>query len=112
MTGPCAWFKPWMKTSARRPLFAEKAPAEIRAAATPQPPTDPGGRHRLCRNERRPAGLLRALVESYAVDMPIEVAKAWLDEIASAGSETCSSPGPARPTAARGMPIAFRGRRS
>ncbi len=31
--------------------------------------------------------MLRALVESYAADMPIEVAKAWLDEIASAGTD-------------------------
>ena len=31
--------------------------------------------------------MLRALIESYAMDMPLEVAKAWLDEIASAGSE-------------------------
>ena len=56
--------------------------------------------------------MLRALVESYAEDMPIEVAKAWLDEIASAGIETVRSPGPAPPTAARATPTASRARPS
>ena len=31
--------------------------------------------------------MLRALIESYAEDMPLEVAKAWLDEIARAGTD-------------------------
>jgi hypothetical protein len=68
-------------------VFAEKAPPEIRAANTPQPPmaaavgvayADLGGDQRA---------MLRALLESYADDMPLEVGKAWLDEIARAGTE-------------------------
>ena len=73
----------------KKAVFAEKAPGEIRAAtvATPQPPTDPAvGIAYGEMNADQRAGL-RALIESYAMDMPIEVAKAWLDEIASAGSE-------------------------
>ena len=71
----------------KKAVFAEKAPAEIRAAATPQPPTDPAVGIAYGRDERRPADRPQALVESYAMDMPIEVAKAWLDEISIAGSE-------------------------
>ena len=71
----------------KKVLFAEKAPGEIRAAATPQPPPDAaaGIAYADLNSDQRP--LLRALIESYAMDMPIEVAKAWLDEIASAGSD-------------------------
>lgn len=71
----------------KKAVFAEKAPGEIRAAATPQPPTDAavGIAYGEMNADQKPA--LRALVESYAMDMPIEVAKAWLDEISSAGSE-------------------------
>ena len=78
----------------KKVLFAEKAPADIRAAATrpgggvvPQPPTDPAVGIAYADLNADQRSLLRALVESYAMDMPIEVAKAWMDEIASAGSE-------------------------
>jgi Protein of unknown function (DUF3500) len=75
----------------KKAVFAEKAPGEIRAVGPPspppQPPTDPAvGIAYGEMNADQRAGL-RALIESYAMDMPIEVAKAWLDEIASAGSE-------------------------
>jgi hypothetical protein len=68
-------------------VIAEKAPGEIRAANTPQPPADapegiPAGK--LNEDQRR---MLRALVEAYAADMPGEVAGAWHAEIQRAGVE-------------------------
>ena len=71
----------------KKVLFAEKAPGEIRAAATPQPPTDAAAGIAYADLNADQRALLRALIESYAMDMPIEVAKVWLDEIASAGSD-------------------------
>jgi hypothetical protein len=71
----------------KKVLFAEKAPGEIRAAATPQPPPDAAAGIAYAELNPDQRALLRALIESYAMDMPIEVAKAWLDEIASAGSD-------------------------
>jgi len=68
-------------------VVSPEAPKEIRAAGTPQPPTDsaPGIAYNdLTGNQRE---LLRALVESYSSDMLDEVAKAWLDEIRRAGPE-------------------------
>jgi hypothetical protein len=68
-------------------IASPEAPKEIRAAGTPQPPTDsaPGIAYTdLTSNQRE---LLRALVESYSSDMPGEVSKAWLDEIRQAGPE-------------------------
>ena len=68
-------------------IVSPEAPKEIRAAGTPQPPTDaaPGiGYNDLTGDQKT---LLRALVESYSSDMPDEVAKAWLDEIRRAGPE-------------------------
>jgi len=68
-------------------VVSPEAPKEIRAAGTPQPPTDsaPGIAYiDLTGNQRE---LLRALVESYSSDMLDEVAKAWLDEIRRAGPE-------------------------
>jgi hypothetical protein len=67
--------------------FAEKAPNEIRAANTPQPPSEaPAGISyaKLTDDQRT---MLRALIESYSEDMPLEVAKAWLDEIARGGMD-------------------------
>ena len=71
----------------KKAVFAEKAPADIRAAHTPQPPTDPAVGIAYGEMNADQRVTLKALVESYALDMPLEVAKAWLDEIASAGSE-------------------------
>jgi hypothetical protein len=72
----------------KKAVFADKAPGEIRAAGTPQPPLEPGVGIAYAEMNADQRTHLRALVESYALDMPLEVAKAWLDEIASAGSET------------------------
>jgi hypothetical protein len=68
-------------------IVSPEAPREIRAAATPQPPTDaaPGIAYSELNADQKT--LMRALVESYASDMPDEVAKSWLDEIRRAGSE-------------------------
>jgi hypothetical protein len=63
------------------------APKDIRAANTPQPPTDAavGIALKDLTEEQRP--MLKALVESYAADMPAEVAHAWMTEIREAGPE-------------------------
>ena len=68
-------------------VVSPEAPKEIRAAGTPQPPTDaaPGIAYNDLNGDQR--SLLRALVESYSSDMPDEVAKSWLDEIRRAGLE-------------------------
>ena len=69
-------------------LVAEQAPPEIRAANTLQPPTEAavGIGYRDMNSDQRL--MLRALIESYAMDMPIEVSKAWIDEMTIAGPET------------------------
>ena len=68
-------------------VVSAEAPKEIRAAGTPQPPTDaaPGIGYAELNGDQK--ALLRALIESYSSDMPDEVAKAWLDEIRRAGPE-------------------------
>jgi hypothetical protein len=68
-------------------IVSPEAPREIRAAGTPQPPTDaaPGISYSELNADQK--ALLRALVESYSSDMPDEVARAWLDEIRQAGPE-------------------------
>jgi hypothetical protein len=68
-------------------LFAPKAPADIRAANTPQPPTDPAAGIAASDLNRDQRTMLRDLIESYAEDMPDEVAQAWLAEIRRAGSD-------------------------
>jgi hypothetical protein len=66
-------------------VVVEKAPADIRAANTPQAPTAAaeGISYAQLNADQRP--LLQALVESYAEDMPADVASAWLDELKKAG---------------------------
>jgi hypothetical protein len=75
--------------------FAEKAPADIRAAdaarkgkTTPQPPTEKAAGVAYADLNVDQRAMLQALIDSYADDMPLEVAKAWLDEIARAGTNT------------------------
>ncbi len=66
-------------------LFDSKAPGDIRAAHTPQPPTDAAvglSYGELNADQKR---MLRALFESYAQDMPDEVSRAWLGELRDAG---------------------------
>jgi len=68
-------------------ITAEKAPADIRAANTPQPPTEAaeGIAYGQLDDVQKP--MLQALVEAYAADMTPEVASAWLDEIKKVGPE-------------------------
>jgi hypothetical protein len=69
-------------------ITAEKAPGDIRAANTPQPPTAAaeGIAFEQLSDDQKP--MLKALVEAYALDMTPEVALAWHDEIKKAGPET------------------------
>ena len=69
-------------------LFAEKAPPDIRAAATPQPPTDAPAGIAVGEMTGDQRLMLRALIESYAFDMPADVAKAWIDEMSITGIDT------------------------
>ncbi len=65
-----------------------EAPKDIRAANTPQPPTEAaeGISYAQLSTEQRP--LLQALVESYTEDMPPDVANAWSEELRKAGVES------------------------
>ena len=72
-------------------MFSPEAPREIRdvtPAHTLQPPTDAavGVAYADMNGDQR--AMLRALLESYALDMPDEVAGAWLGEINRAGFES------------------------
>jgi len=69
-------------------VFAEKAPADIRAANTPQPPADLAVGIASSELNLDQRSVLRALIETYAMDMPLEVAKAWIDEINLGGPES------------------------
>jgi hypothetical protein len=74
----------------KQATFAEKAPPEIRAANTPQPPGDAAAGITYANLTGDQKTMLRALIESYAEDMPLEISKAWLDEIARAGTDGVS----------------------
>lgn len=68
-------------------VISPEAPAEIRGANKPQPPTAAaeGIAYADLNNDQR--SMLRALFESYAQDMPDEVSRAWLGEVRRAGFE-------------------------
>jgi hypothetical protein len=68
-------------------VTAEKAPGEIRAANTPQPPTAEAEGIALGQLNDDQKPMLKALVEAYASDMIPEVAAAWIEEIKKAGPE-------------------------
>ncbi len=68
-------------------VTAEKAPSDIRAANTPQPPSDAADGIAYGQLDGAQKPMLQALVEAYAADMTPEVAAAWLDEIKKAGPE-------------------------
>ncbi len=68
-------------------VTAEKAPADIRDANKPQPPTAEAEGIALAALSDDQKPMLKALVEAYAADMTPEVAVAWLDEIKKAGPE-------------------------
>jgi hypothetical protein len=69
-------------------VVSDTAPKDIRAANTLQPPTDSavGIAYADLNGDQRE--MMQALVESYAANMPPEVATAWLGEIKQAGTDT------------------------
>jgi hypothetical protein len=69
-------------------VVADKAPGEIRAANTPQPPTEAAEGVAFAQLSDAQKPMMRALIESYASDMPAEVAQAWLNEIEHAGIDS------------------------
>jgi hypothetical protein len=68
-------------------VISPEAPRDIRAANTPQPPTAAAEGIASAQLTEAQRPMLRALIETYAQDMPAEVGKAWLDEIRRAGSD-------------------------
>jgi hypothetical protein len=72
----------------KQAVLDDKAPKDIRAANTPQPPTEDAEGIAFADLNDEQREMLRALVESYAANMPMEVARAWLDEIKQAGTDT------------------------
>jgi hypothetical protein len=68
-------------------VVEEAAPKDIRAANTPQPPTDEAVGIPFAKLTEDQKAMLKALVESYAADMPAEVAQAWIGEIRQAGPD-------------------------
>jgi Protein of unknown function (DUF3500) len=76
------------ETQRKKAIFAEKAPGEIRAANTLQPPSDAAVGIAFAELNDDQRAKLKAIVESYAADMPLEVAKAWLDDIVRAGTDS------------------------
>jgi Protein of unknown function (DUF3500) len=69
-------------------VLADSAPKDIRAANTPQPPTEAAVGVAYARLTETQQPMLRALVEAYAEAMPGEVGHAWLTEIRQAGPDT------------------------
>jgi hypothetical protein len=68
-------------------MIAEKAPAEIRAAGEPQPPTDaPAGIAAGELNETQ-TKLLKKLIGAYANAMSAPVARERMDKIEAAGAD-------------------------
>ncbi len=69
-------------------VTAPEAPHDIRGANTPQPPTAPAEGITYAQLNEEQRAMLKALVVSYAGDMPHEVATVWFDEIKQAGSDS------------------------
>jgi hypothetical protein len=69
-------------------VVEEAAPKDIRAANTPQPPTEEAVGLPFAKLTEDQKAMLKALVESYAADMPPEVAQAWIGEIRQAGPDS------------------------
>jgi hypothetical protein len=69
-------------------IASDTAPKDIRAANTLQPPTETAVGVAYADLNQDQRQILRGLVESYASNMPPEVAQAWLSEIKQAGPET------------------------
>jgi hypothetical protein len=67
-------------------VLSDTAPKDIRAANTPQPPTETAQGIAFADLNDEQREMLKALVETYASDMPPEVGQAWLAEIKQAGA--------------------------
>jgi hypothetical protein len=74
----------------KQAILASQAPPEIRKGTvnTPQPPTDAAEGIAYADLKEDQRAMLRALVETYALDMPPSVAQAWLKEIKDSGPES------------------------
>src|SRR5688500_5803043 len=62
-------------------IIADKAPDEIRAAGEPQPPSEAAvgiAAEKLTGEQR---STLQSLIEEYANNLPVDVAKAWMEAI-------------------------------
>src|SRR5207253_550803 len=68
-------------------VISSEAPRDIRAANTPQPPTEAA--EGIVASELKPDqfSMLMALVHAYAQDMPNAVAVTWLNEINRKGNQ-------------------------
>lgn len=66
---------------AKTAIVEDKAPADIRAANTPQAPTDAPVGIAFADLKQDQKKMVQSLVQSFASEMPAEVAKAWLEEI-------------------------------
>ena len=69
----------------KKAVVADKAPSDIRAANTPQAPTEAAVGVTYGELDESQKKMLQNLVLSFAGEMPAEVAKAWQDEIVEAG---------------------------
>jgi hypothetical protein len=72
----------------KQAVLSATAPRDIRAANTPQPPTDRAEGVAFGTLTADQKAIMRALVEAYAKAMPGEVGRAWLAEIRDAGPDT------------------------
>jgi hypothetical protein len=68
-------------------VLGAEAPKDVRSANTPQPPTEPAEGIAAAEFNADQKAMLRALLETYAEDMPAEVGRAWLAEIRDAGPD-------------------------
>ena len=71
----------------KKAIVETEAPKDIRAANSAQPPTDAAVGIAYGDLDEDQREMFRALVESYAADMPPQVATAWIKEIKDAGPE-------------------------
>jgi len=69
-------------------VTAEKAPNEIRAPNTPQPPTAEAEGIAFSQLTEDQKPMMGALIQAYAADMTPEVGTAWIKEIEKAGAES------------------------
>jgi hypothetical protein len=66
-------------------IIAEKAPAEIRAAGEPQPPTEAAAGIAADKLTGKQRSVLQSLIEEYANNLPVDVAKERMEAIEREG---------------------------